>query len=377
MPKHHIKSALVVASSHTLARLDRDCLKQAGVSRVRILQDGQQALQTVLAEPADIIVCDEKLRDMPGLEFIGILESVVLGKRPPVIMAGLDAKENAVLKAVAAGSLGYLIRPYSPERLGAYLALAHKTMEKDPMRRALVQRAKELAKTDKPKAAETAFKKIVEKKPLAEQWFEMGCRHLSRRAYEQAVLAFANALTEEADYADAYVGMAKAYKKMGEWAKYRESMLQAAECCVRIKKMARIRKLFADVVQTIPKDADPYMELGFRLVRKGDFEAAAGIYQQALSETVTEKDIYAAMARAGHFTHVPETSAEKLAKHYAACSGQQYDEVFKRIMGSPQWAAEGKPVVVRGNKPIHRITDMWEVAKYTYKSFRKNERLQA
>lgn len=364
MPKHYIESALIVAADHQLARLDRDCLKQAGVSRVRILQAGQEALQMVLSEPPDIVVCDENLRDMPGLEFISIMESVVLGNRPPVIVAGLDAHEHAILRAVAAGCLGYLIRPYSPERLTGYLELAHKSIERDPVRRELLKRAKEAAKVHTPQAAKTAFKKVVAEKPAAKQWFEMGCRHLSRRAYEQAVLAFANALTEEADYADAYVGMAKAYKEMGEWAKYRESMLQAAECCVRIKKMDRIRKLFADVIRTIPKDANPYMELGFRLVRKGDFETAASIYQQALSETVSEKDVYAAMARAGHFTHVPETTAEKLAKQYAACSGQKYDEVFKRIMGSPQWAAcEGKPVADRGTKPIHRITDMWEVAK--------------
>ncbi len=92
--------------------------------------DGRRALQRAIAEPFDLILCDVRMPEMSGLEFLrGLRER---GGAGLVIMMSAYGGEDAALQAMHEGAYDYVPKPFRPDEV--VLAL-RKAEEREKLRR--------------------------------------------------------------------------------------------------------------------------------------------------------------------------------------------------------------------------------------------------
>lgn len=326
-------SALVVAEDLRHARIDRDFFRNAGIIDVRLGESGSHGLEILDDFESEIVLCDMHLGDMKGTEFIRRVSERRQGHKPPLLSAGVEARESHVLDAVAAGCSGFLVRPYSMDVFLKQLKSAERLTKASATRTGLVEKAAAVECED---ASLESLERIAQAKNKARQLFMKGCTLLADRSFDAAIAAFSKALNVQNMFAEAYVGLAKAWKGKGNTEKYRYFMLKAAESYARMDKFQAIRRLFVDVLKTVPKGANPFLELAFRLVGSGEYGVAARAYAQAEELTPGRVDIYASMARACHFTEDPTESAAFLSDAVAElpdmpCAASIFDRIMHTV----------------------------------------------
>lgn len=111
---------LVVDDSALMRKMVLRALRQSdcGVDTTFEAENGQAALEAVAAHKPDAVLCDWNMPVMNGLEFIQALRE----PKPPVIMLTTEGTGDKREQAMAAGAVGYVTKPFTPEKLGAALA---------------------------------------------------------------------------------------------------------------------------------------------------------------------------------------------------------------------------------------------------------------
>ena len=89
---------------------------------VHAVADAEQALESALSEPPDLVVANVAL---PGTDGIGLLRALRTDARTaglPVVLLSAQAGEEAAVSGLAAGADDYLVTPFSPRELLARVA---------------------------------------------------------------------------------------------------------------------------------------------------------------------------------------------------------------------------------------------------------------
>ena len=146
----------------------------------------------------------------------------------------------------------------------------------------------------------------------------------------------------------------------------------AADAYARADEMRRTREVLARALQDNPQAGNPFLDLGFSLVRQGEFQAAGKAYVLAAHHGRTGDGAYKAAARACLFTRSPKRSARLLSEAVAQADASQHAySVYKRIMGDiPRTASH---VTENRSQDTSRsatpVNDIWAVVKFTAKAF--------
>ncbi|MBD3219718.1 response regulator [bacterium] len=108
----------------------KDILEDLGFTVIAEAADGHQAVQRYVEHRPDLILIDIT---MPGLDGVAACREIVM--RDPdarVVMVSALGQKDAVLEAVRAGAVDFVIKPFEPERVEETLrkllagsALAH------------------------------------------------------------------------------------------------------------------------------------------------------------------------------------------------------------------------------------------------------------
>lgn len=120
-----LDTVLVVEDDSGVARLQQKRLERAGF-RVRVAATGAEARAALASEPADLLLLDYRLPDVPdGLEFYRSLTAD--GHTLPVVMVTGAADDATVIRALRAGVRDYVTKSpayldYLPEAVGRVLA---------------------------------------------------------------------------------------------------------------------------------------------------------------------------------------------------------------------------------------------------------------
>lgn len=108
---------LLVADDHPVVRegLRRILDETPGMQVVGEARDGEEVLEQVGRQPADILLLDVS---MPGPGFLGVLESV-RAREPAlrVLVLSVHPEDQYAVRALRAGAAGYLTKDHSPEAL--------------------------------------------------------------------------------------------------------------------------------------------------------------------------------------------------------------------------------------------------------------------
>ena len=218
------RSVLLLARHEDHAVVDRQILRSMGIRTIRILTSGVEAARILSGEQRladdqpfpDLVLCDEQLSDMTGQDFLALIRSHPKLAGFPVIVS-LRRDTPAVRREFEelAGS-GLLFRPYSGDAFINQLAraAAMHPPQTDP------------AYWDAGDADTGAFDRALSRFALsrrvsdqtAAQWFREGLLHLKQEQWEDAAIAFRQALKEQADHPDAVKGLTQALRKRQEQA---------------------------------------------------------------------------------------------------------------------------------------------------------------
>ena len=104
---------LVVDGLHSTRETLCGLLRQQGVSNIRQVEDGEQALEALKKTPADLMIADWNLPGMTGIELLRTIRSDAALKDTPFLMVTGTATRNEVLEAAQAGVSGYLLKAFT------------------------------------------------------------------------------------------------------------------------------------------------------------------------------------------------------------------------------------------------------------------------
>lgn len=112
------RSAMVIDDQDFIRALISKMMGQLGFTRIDEASDGKTALDIIVSRPPDIVICDILMKPMDGLSFLQVLrEKYPELEDVPVIFMTNDASSQTVLRAMALGANGFLVKPVSPSQL--------------------------------------------------------------------------------------------------------------------------------------------------------------------------------------------------------------------------------------------------------------------
>lgn len=107
---------VLLADDHSIVRRGlRSLLEDAGVSVVAEAADGLEAIRLAEEHLPDVLILDVAMPKLNGIEVAARAQK--LTKRPGVIMLSMHADESYIIRALAAGARGYLLKSATDEDL--------------------------------------------------------------------------------------------------------------------------------------------------------------------------------------------------------------------------------------------------------------------
>ena len=89
---------------------------------VRVVDDGETAVQTLAADRPDVVLLDVNLPGVSGLEVLRYMRA--LDPRVPVIMITGTSDEVAITTALMRGAFAYIPKPFNVEYVKHLIAVA-------------------------------------------------------------------------------------------------------------------------------------------------------------------------------------------------------------------------------------------------------------
>jgi len=106
---------VLIAEDEALIRLDlKEMLQEEGYDVVGEAGDGEQAVKLAQELAPDLVILDVK---MPVLDGISAAERIVAARIAPVVMLTAFSQRELVERAVDAGALAYLVKPFAKSDL--------------------------------------------------------------------------------------------------------------------------------------------------------------------------------------------------------------------------------------------------------------------
>src|SRR6187402_331898 len=109
---------LVVEDDRDIAELVGRYLQKGGFT-VELLGSGREALQTLQARPADLVILDLMLPHVSGLEICRAMRQQPSTAAIPIIMLTARAEEAERIAGLDTGADDYIAKPFSPNELVA------------------------------------------------------------------------------------------------------------------------------------------------------------------------------------------------------------------------------------------------------------------
>jgi two-component system chemotaxis response regulator CheY len=114
------KTILTVDDSPSVRRMLSMTLEAAGYAVVEAV-DGQDGLSKALVQRFDAIITDQNMPNLDGLGFIRAFRQLPQGKGVPIVVLSTDSDEGLKAQAREAGALGWMVKPFTPEKLLAVM----------------------------------------------------------------------------------------------------------------------------------------------------------------------------------------------------------------------------------------------------------------
>lgn len=114
---------VLIAEDETLIRLDlAETLVELGLDVVGAVGNGQLAVDVARALKPDVVLMDIS---MPVRDGISAAKEIIAHEVAPVVLLSAFSQVDLVKSAAAAGTFGYLVKPFTGVEVRAAIVLAH------------------------------------------------------------------------------------------------------------------------------------------------------------------------------------------------------------------------------------------------------------
>lgn len=110
------KRILTVDDSRTVRDMVTFTLKKAGFD-VAEAEDGRAALAVLEGSKFDLIITDLNMPNMDGISLIKSVRSGSVHRAVPILILTTESDSTKKADGKAAGATGWLVKPFSPEKL--------------------------------------------------------------------------------------------------------------------------------------------------------------------------------------------------------------------------------------------------------------------
>lgn len=110
------KTILIVDDSATMRQMISFTLGQAGYQLAEAC-DGLQAFEWAKLNRADLVVTDVNMPKMDGITLVEELRKLPTYKFTPILVVTTESGPEMKQKGRAAGATGWIVKPFSPEKL--------------------------------------------------------------------------------------------------------------------------------------------------------------------------------------------------------------------------------------------------------------------
>lgn len=313
-PKPSIGSALILSKVDDHVRRDRSSLKALGALSIEHEGDAAEAVSILHSAPPDVVLLDTTLGGVDAVEFLRQARDDPSLKDIPMVMDTADSRRELVLDAIAAGCAGYVIRPYSLDTFQRHISWALRTTSVAEIEQIQLAEAQDLLSAGSLDEAIEAFEEIVSEQNEAQKYYDIGMRALLKQKYGQAIISFKKAVKLNDLYAEAYQGLAEAYKGKGDLDSYTSFLQKAAEVYAQFDRMEEAKAIFIEILKHDAETPNPYNTLGVRLRKNGDVTGALRAYKQAIELTPHDENIFFNIAKAHFFMGEVEPAKEAVVK---------------------------------------------------------------
>lgn len=363
-PRHDttlFRRALTVGASEGHRHIDREFFKLARVPHLRSAGSGAEALALLRKQEIELVLCDERLDDMSGAQFVSALRADPDLAKIPVIMSAVNPRKADVLRAVGLGAAGFLIRPYSQAAFLRHLRLAGHMARFAAAERQALSRAAMAEAAGNTDDAASRFAAVATDPAHASRLFEEGMAALASKDIDRAISAFHRALSVNALYVEAYLGLARAWHAKGSTTKYRYFMKQAASACARAKRFEELRDRFVELLSRDEAGFNPFLALGNELLTERHYTAAVALFRHARSLAPQNADVSLGLAKAYHFLRRPDLARRAVETAlgqndrspegqalYARLTGRNHGDIPERDEEADEPAGLQYPWLLRG-----------------------------
>lgn len=327
---------VVVSNVDVHAKRDLATIGTFGTRRAVSFPDGANAIDYLSDNPVDLVLCDSTLDDMSGIRFAQIVRKNMSGRPLPIIMVTLENKKDHVLDSIAAGCIGYILRPYSLDTFEKYLILADQLDSYPEIEEMELQEAKDMVERGDFDDAIEAFEELISYQDEAQKYYDMGCQFMVQSKYGKAIVSFKKAVKINDLFAEAYKGLAEAYKGKGDMESFKKFLKKAADVHAQFDRLEETKTLFIEILKYESETPNPFNTLGVNLRKQGDYPGAIHAYKQALELTPNDENIYFNMAKALYFMGRMDEAAEEVVSALERNPDfREAAKLYQRIFGKP------------------------------------------
>ena len=201
------------------------------------------------------------------------------------------------------------------------------------------------------------FEEILAMQDEAQKYYDMGCRQLVKQRYGQAIVLFNKAIKINELFAEAYHGLAEAYRGKGDGEKYAYYLKQAASTYAQFDRLEEVKELFIEILKVDSTATNPFNTLGVNLRRQDDYKGALRAYKQALELSPSDENIYFNMAKAYYLMGDDEHSVEVLTTALRINSGfTEAVKLYERLSGT-EWKDDFEHAIDNVGRPRDTVHD--------------------
>lgn len=335
-------SVALVGNIEVHTKRDAATISMFGAQNVIAFSEGTRAIDYLADNPVDLVLCDSTLDDMTGIKFAQIIRKNMAGHPLPIIMVTLENRKDHVLDSIAAGCIGYILRPYSIDTFEKYLVLAEQLDSYPEIEEMELQEAKDMVERGDFDDAIEAFEELISYQDEAQKYYDMGCQFMVQSKYGKAIVSFKKAVKINDLFAEAYKGLAEAYKGKGDIETFKKYLKKAADVHAQFDRLEETKSLFIEILKYDSDTPNPFNSLGVTLRKQGDYPGAIHAYKQALELTPQDENIHFNMAKALYFMGHMEEAAKEVASALTMNPGfREANKLYQRIHGKPWEAPKG------------------------------------
>lgn len=112
-------NVLIVDDSMLIRQVVKKVIRQVGldVEEFFMAGDGQEALDILAEHKVDLVMSDINMPGMDGIQMLTQIRQTKGKGELPVIMVSTEGSEERMNEAMELGASGYVLKPFTPERL--------------------------------------------------------------------------------------------------------------------------------------------------------------------------------------------------------------------------------------------------------------------